>query len=372
MIEEQEGGEKQEESVLGLMRARKFLKRRFGTVWVSFGEPLSLAETMGERREALRDFDRSPEAAEGLRDVVETVGFRVVERINWATVANATSVAACALLGEGRRGRFRSELCARMQQVVELLQLQDVKLTNALDEPGDLDEAIDFLLKADLVKAADDPRGEVLFFEESHRRALELYRNAIVHYLAAPSFLARRLLAGATLPELRQDLASWLDLFYAEYFVPRGEVMAAHLEAFLDHFERSGRLVRDGDRYRPGEKGRDYFEFLAEQTRGMLEAYSAAFSAVQTIDGSIGRKALLKRAEEHFERGQLLGELARREASNPVTFGNAFTLLLEREILTTPPLEARERRREPFYARGERFEELEGLRGRLSAALRRR
>ncbi len=372
MIEEQEGGEKKEESVLGLVRARKFLKRRFGTVWVNFGEPLSLAETMGDRRESLVDFDHSPQAAEGLRDVVETVGFRVVERINWATAANATSVSACALLGAGRRGHLRAELVTRMQQVVELLQLQDVKLTDALTGPDDLEEAIEFLLKADLVKHADDPRGDVLYFEESHRRALELYRNAIVHYLAAPSFLARRLLPGATLAELREDLASWLDLFYAEYFVPRGEVMAAHLEAFLDHFERTGRLTREGDRYVPVDKSRDYFEFLAEQTRGMLEAYTAGFGAAATIEEPIGRKALVKAAEAQFERGQLLGELDRREASNPVTFGNAFTLLLDRGVLERPPAEGRERRREPYFARGPRFEELEGLRQRLASALRRR
>ncbi|NNL67148.1 MAG: hypothetical protein HKP30_12955, partial [Myxococcales bacterium] len=298
MIEEQEGGAKKEESVLGLVRARKFLKRRFGTVWLNFGEPISLADTIGARREELEAFAQSPEAEEGVREVAETLGFRLVERINWASVANATSVAACALLGGGRRGLFRNELCTRMGQVVELLKLQDVKLTDALEDSGDLDEAIDFLRKADLVKQVDDPRGEVLYYEESHRRALELYRNAIVHFLVAPSFLARRLLGGATPAELREDLASWLDLFYGEYFVPRGEVMAAHLEAFLDYFERSGRMVREGDRCVPSEQGEGYFRFLAAQTRGMLEAYSAAFGAALAIEEPIGRKALAKRAEE--------------------------------------------------------------------------
>jgi glycerol-3-phosphate O-acyltransferase len=372
IVQEQEGAEKKDESMLGLVRARKFLRRRFGTVWVNFGEPISLAEELGDRRPELREFATSEAAAEGLREVVERLGFRLVERINWAVVANATAVAACALLGEGRRGVFRSELCERMEQMVELLRLQDVKLTGALQSPGDFDEAIDFLLRADLLEREQDPRGEILYFEESRRRALELYRNAIVHYLVAPSFLARRLLAGATHAELREDLGSWLQLLYAEYFVPRGEVLAAHLEAYLDFFERSGRLERHGELLRPTEKGRGYFRFLADQTRGMLEAYFAAFTAAGAIEAPTPRKALLRAATQQFERGQLLGEMTHVEASNPITFGNAFALLLERRILETRAPTGRERRREPLYARGARFDDLAPLRALLAAALRAR
>ena len=39
MVDELEGGAKQNESMLGLMRARKVLRRRFGSVFVNFGEP---------------------------------------------------------------------------------------------------------------------------------------------------------------------------------------------------------------------------------------------------------------------------------------------------------------------------------------------
>ena len=65
----------------------------------------------------------------------------------------------------------------------------------------------------------------------------------------------------------------------------------------------------------------------------------------------------------------MLGEVSRREASNPITFGNAFQLLVDRGILVQPPPEGRERRREPAYARGPQFESLSGLRQQVAAAL---
>src|SRR5262249_61935839 len=66
------------------------------------------------------------------RAFVEQVGTRIVERINWAMAATATSVACCALLGERQRGLFRPELVRRMQQIVDLLRLMDVRLTPEL------------------------------------------------------------------------------------------------------------------------------------------------------------------------------------------------------------------------------------------------
>ena len=54
MIEELDGGEKSQESVLGLFRARKYLQRRFGSVHVSFGEPVSLAGALGSSASLLK------------------------------------------------------------------------------------------------------------------------------------------------------------------------------------------------------------------------------------------------------------------------------------------------------------------------------
>ena len=47
MVDELEGREKKDESMLGLVRARKYLQRRFGTVFLNFGEPISLAAAGG-------------------------------------------------------------------------------------------------------------------------------------------------------------------------------------------------------------------------------------------------------------------------------------------------------------------------------------
>jgi glycerol-3-phosphate O-acyltransferase len=370
MVDELEGGEKVNESTLGLLRARKYLRRHFGSVFLNFGEPISLAEAMGSDRTGFA-VATTPEVEVAKRRFIEGLGNRIVERINWATVANATSVAACALLGTPARGLFRHELVARMQEIVELLRLQDVKLTPALERDRDaFRESTAFLVRADLIHSVQDPRGEVLYFEEARRRALDFYRNGILHFLVTPSFMARRLLAGGTLPELREDVAFWLDLFYQEFFVPRGELMAAHLDAFVDYFERKGVISRRGERFEAAEKGVAYLRFLAEQTRSMLEVYYATMGALLASDEAFTGRRIAQRVREQFERLQLLGEVSRREAANPVTFANALDVFVRRRILDRTRAEAsRDSARDSLYTRGPAFEELAGLRVRLAAAL---
>jgi glycerol-3-phosphate O-acyltransferase len=369
MVGELEGDAKQEESMLGLMRARKFLARRFGSVFVNFGEPISLADALGDRRAALSG-PETPELVEARHAFAEELGKRIVERINWAMVPAATSVAACALLGERHRGLLRPDLVARMQEVVELLRLQDVRLTPALArDEGDFEESIASLLRMDLMKSVEDARGEILFFEQSKRRALDLYRNAILHYLAAPSFLALHLLRGrgSSLQELHAGLAAWLDLFYREFFTRRGEVLAAHFEGFVDHFERLGWVERAGATLRVTATGRTGLRFLAEQTRSVVEAYHAAFAAAATAEETFTGKEFAKAAAAQFQRAELIGEVGLPEASNEVTFGNARDLLVERGILEVAPRpeDAKERR----FQRGPAFETLAALRERLAASL---
>jgi glycerol-3-phosphate O-acyltransferase len=195
----------------------------------------------------------------------------------------------------------------------------------------------------------------------------------VVQFLAAPSFLARGLRAGSGAEALRAEVSGWLDLFYTEFFAPRGEVMGAHLDAFLDHFERSGWVERRDGRLAASEAGLAPLRFLAEQTRAVLEAYCATCSALLAAPArALSPRELRRAAQESFERAVLLGEARRREAANPVTFGNAADLLVRLGILERVEVATRqEEQAETAFARGPRFDDLAALRDRLAAALAR-
>jgi glycerol-3-phosphate O-acyltransferase len=366
LVGELEGGEKTQESMLGLMRAWRFLQRRFGSVYVNFGDPLSLAAALGERRAALAGED--PDVVIERRHFVERLGNELVERLNASVVPHATSVAACALLGAGRRGLFRSDLALRMQQLVDLLRIMEVRLTPALArDEGHFSDSIASLLRMDLIRATEDKRGQILFFEPGRRRALDIYRNAILHYLAVPGFLASELLAGGPRAQVLARLDEWLDVFYTEFFPRRGEPLAAHTDALLDRFAKLGWIEEAAGELRVSELGIPHLRFVAEQMRPVLESYYVACAALGELELPQGRKAIQRAVSEQYQRFELLGETGLPESANPVTFANAIALLVRRGILV-PAAEAGAK--DPAYARGPAWAELAVLRERLATLLR--
>lgn len=389
MVDELEGGKKQGESTLALIRARKYLRRRFGSVHVSFGEPISLDEALGERRTRFQAEVRGevatllpgagPEAvdelaqriAEEKRRFIDEFGHRIVERINWTVVASATSVVSAVLLAAPHRGMLRSELAERARLLVELLALQGVRMTAVLRaERVDLSESIAFMVRSDLLSASTDARGEIIFFDESRRRALDIYRNAIVHFLAPASILARAVLDGTSAKEVEEGLESWLEILYREYFVAPAEYRGRASERLLEHFEASGWTRHGEDRLVASENGKPILRMLAAQSQGVIECYEAVCGACRDSAWPVSRKALIAAALDHFENARLLGLAERHEAANDTTAGNAIDLLLERGVLAIAPSESDRRGpgTEVRYAPGEHFDSLPALRARLAAA----
>ena len=100
-----------------------------------------------------------------------------------------------------------------------------------------------------------------------------------------------------------------------------------------------------------------------------VEAYYATVAAVPAAVGDgepVTLRELRKAASEQFERAQLLGEVDRREAANPVTFANAVDLLVRRRILETGE---KTPKGEEAFVRGDGFGDLPALRERLAGAL---
>jgi glycerol-3-phosphate O-acyltransferase len=382
MIDELSGGEKTEESVLGLLRARKYLQRRFGSAHVSFGEPISLATALGNQRNRYEALQRgqisSPEMREVLeahkREFVSGLGHSLVERIGWATVANATSVAAAVLLGETHRGLLRESFVEGVHDIVGLLRLQGVRITTAFERDLDeLRESIAFLERSDLVGSRLDPRGEVLYFEESRRRALDIYRNAVAHFLVLPSILARAVGRGLPRDGMHAELETWVDVFYREYYASR-ELYLTRGEAILDHFESEGWIEEREGVLVPTERGEATLSRLAEQTRGVVECYETTVRVIagwmESAEEGVLRSGLLKEARLAFESAALLGRARRPEAFTDTSFDNVLAWLVAAGVLErTEVRTGRRGGRDTRYARGEKWAAIEEVRAILATAL---
>ena len=383
MVGELGGGKKTEESVIGLLRARKYLQRRFGSVHVSFGEPISLAGALGRNRPAFEALVRGqveePEVRTELearkREFVSGLAHSLVERIGLAMVANATSVAALVLLGGNRTGMLRDELVAGVRESVDLLRLKGVRLTQAFEHDlPELRESIAFLERSELLRSRLDHRGEIVFFEEESRHALDIYRNGVAHFFVIPSILSRAVLLGLDGSRIGETLDLWVDLFYREYFGSR-EFVITRGEAVLEHFESAGFVERRDGVWCATRRGRRPLSTWAEQTRGVVEVYETLvrvlFAWMQSAPSGVLRSGLLREARLAFDNARLLGRVRRLEIQGDATFDNALAWLVGRGILTAESVKTGRRgAQDTRYARGEKWHELESIAAILAAVLR--
>ncbi len=144
-------------------------------------------------------------------------------------------------------------------------------------------------------------------------------------------------------------------------------MLAAHFDAFVDHFERVGWIERNGGIIRPTGTGVGNFEFLSEQTQGFVDVYYATTGAVMSMQGPLAPKELIKAAREQLHRAELLGEVAAgRGAASDTTFMNALAQLERYRIIGRDPEASG---KEVPFERGEAVEDLAALKERLAFAL---
>ena len=228
--------------------------------------------------------------------------------------------------------------------------------------------------RQDLIHSRLDHRGEIIYFDENRRRALDLYRNSIAHFLVIPSILARAGLAGLEQSLVREELEFWIDVFYREYYASR-ELYFSRGEALLEHFESVGWVSSEDGRYVATPAGKAPLSMLAEQTRGVIECYDTIvrvlLSWMDSKSDGLLRSGIIKEAQLAFESAAILGEVRRGEALADSTFDNLLAWLVSRQILTSEVVQTGKRNaRDTRYARGGKWADLDAIHSLLAGALR--
>ena len=321
------GEEKERESLWALLRARGVLKRRYGTVYVSYADPISLNAALGPARERFAAGLGDPEGEEEKRRFIQRLGFRLLRAVNDAAVAGATAVSATALLGAPRAACRMSEFLAAARALSGLLHAQGARITASLErnDRSDFRESLRWLEGGGLVERFVDSGGVVLHVPVSKRLNLDFYKNNTIHFFLVPSLLTRALIAEVPFSALRAHIGWWLDLYRWEFPLPERDALAAEIGRWLAYYREVGALVGDG-------AALDHP--LIHATAGILEHFREAYLVAARAlaaqeEWPIAQSALAQRMRRQFQTSLLLGEVHKPEGNSMITFGNALSRLAE-------------------------------------------
>jgi glycerol-3-phosphate O-acyltransferase len=361
-VKELAGGEKEKESLRGLLGAAKVLWRRYARLYVQFEEPISLRALAEERLGAAAGGLGLDEAwggeteraaalapggggapAEAKRQLVQALANRIAYGISRAVTITPVGLTAAALLSHVGRGLAATDVVRR----VELLRYIAAEggarfardLAGAPSDPREGGPIADAVrrLQADGLLRVELAAGETIYMVVDEKRPLlDYHRNAVIHRYVAPSLLAAAARHGGTVDEVRERALRLSRLFKLEFMYRVGARFEEIFDWNLAFLLRVGALAREGDRLLPGPEPWTV-SFLAEFVRAYLEAYrltaETALALLAAPDATSDRRAFVKDALERGRAAFLSGRIVLRESLSKAHVENALEWLVSQGIV---------------------------------------
>lgn len=320
------GGQKERESFGALLKARRVLRQKYGTVYVTFAEPISLEESLGDRKERFRHGAGDPAVEEEERYFIQKLGFRLLREVNDAAVAGATSVSSTVLLAAPQRAIRYADFVVAARALTQLLIARGVTLTASLQRNVDnFLESLNFLQTGKLVEWMKDRDGDIIYAPAEKRMILDFYKNNIIHFFLVPSLVAHGLRRGVGRAALREEVWWWLDLFRWEFALPEKPAVSDEIDRTLAYFTETGAI--DGASVRRGHVLLTFCDGILESFR---EAYWIVAKTLLDVDADgVTRRAAIARMQKSFMMHELLGQAQKPEGNSAVTFANAINRLVE-------------------------------------------
>jgi glycerol-3-phosphate O-acyltransferase len=214
---EQRGEQKEAESFTWALRFIANLRRRYGSIHVRFGDPLSLHDTipMGTNLRTERG-----------RYVVPKLAFEISNRINDVTPITPISLVTLALLSHPGGGLTVDGTLLALQPFIEYVRRRGLPTTTA---PGtevtskSVGTALDELASSNVVSRIDGLTDVVYMIEPDQYLEAAYYRNTIIHFFVNRS-IVEACIAGmqrsgtSGIDELLARAFGWRAIFKFEFF----------------------------------------------------------------------------------------------------------------------------------------------------------
>jgi len=122
-----EGAQKEPESLLQIIKARKLLKKRYGKIYVKFHQPISLNELLSQDNISIQDMTSKERNA-----LTRNLGHRIINAINDVSVVTAYGLVASALLNCSKKRFTCKHLMSDVEIYMNYLLAQKVELADTL------------------------------------------------------------------------------------------------------------------------------------------------------------------------------------------------------------------------------------------------
>ena len=338
------GGSKQSESMGQLLGARKTLKQSYGQVHVNFGQPISIAKWLDERRPEWRDLSSDDdERPVWFTNEVKTFADQIMRGINSSAAVSPMTLVAIIILCTPRSAIDKSDLLRQLDLYLGIL--REIPYSDCVTIPeGDAEDMLQAALELNAVQVAKQQMGDIVFATDESSILMTYYRNNILHLFTLPALVACcfRYNRQIRLDDLKASCQMIYPYIRNELFL-RWD--SEHFEDAVNEcveflIDKNLLFERDGYLYRPEKQTPESRQFilLSEILQNMLKRYSIVFTLLMRNERAkqrFTRRELETNSQKLAERLAILYDINAPEAFDKNVFSTLVSLLREQGAITT-------------------------------------
>ncbi len=341
-LHELEGGQKEPENFWQVIRAHKFLKKRYGKIYVQFHDPISLNELLKQSEVSLQKMSRKEQNA-----LCRNLGYRVINAINRVTVVTPHALVATAILNSSSERFTRSDLTSILQTYMGYLSTQQARLADTLllDQAHAIDQALDSYVQRKFIEPGpgtieSEPAERSYTVNVNRRPYLEYYKNSCIASFIPAAITALTILQKDAFQfsasDLHSDYRFVRDFFKYEFAYDVDKSVEFYVRKTLKTFIDDAVLIPHPtlpETYNVTSAGFRKLKLFSVFLKTYFESYWIVLSFyMRTPSDNITAKDRIKKIESWGKRMYKRREIERIEALSKVTYQNAVDLFSSRGI----------------------------------------
>ncbi|HDM10442.1 MAG TPA: hypothetical protein ENF92_08005 [Desulfobacteraceae bacterium] len=321
-MREQKGEAKERESFRQVLKARQLLKKKYGKIYIRFGEPFSLRDYLGRSQARSNELEAS-------------LALKLVCAINEVTPVTPLALISSAILSRVKKSFDRATIYHDTEALLSFLRDQNATMASSLSNLSSaMNETLHLLVSWRVINPVEELRGkdEVYSVNPKKRREIAYYKNSIIHFFVDHSLVAVCLLSGKE-PDKSMDTIL-VDHDFLKQLLKNEFVFDEQNQPLksISYFQRQGLIEPyPSDKvFRVTKKGYRYLPLWAGLVKEFLDSYWIAAKALASSDPKRRkRNDLLKRMGSLGNKLLDSGVIEVEEAVSHITFNNAFVYLNE-------------------------------------------
>jgi glycerol-3-phosphate O-acyltransferase len=340
-VSEMGGAVKKKETLWSLLKSRSLLKKRYGRVYVTFSNPISLKGLI-----ASAGYKRETISKALLKQLQYDLAYRIVYSINQISVVSTVNLVSAAFLASPEGALTYEELTAISRLFMDYLSSFGTHFSDALKNPaGAISDALVSLREENLIKEIKGEPEEsdfekVFFVPDEMRLTLEFYKNNILHFFIPASFVATSILSrgadGLKKDQIIADYTYFRKLFKYEFIYDLEFSDAERTNQVISYLKKQ-KIVREEKGIITACHGKERtLSFFAELIRNFIESYLVTTESLPNYitRGPKSERDLIRRINVMGQKMYKKRDITRIEALSRINIQNALELLTHENILS--------------------------------------